>query len=413
MSNSALRLRRIRTIAWKELVDFVRDWRTLVAVIVIPLLIFPLLFFALPMILQMEAAEREGNVLDIIIQGDSPDQDLFTLFDESLLNYSSESLPNGLDGDLSQPMGDDERLKNMEVNAILRLQHNQTSGTWNYAILRDSTHELSGEAFSRILEDLRLWETNLTNETLVANGLDPEDTLNPIRWSGDSDNADVASDAEQAGWALSLFIPMIVAMWTASSAIQPSIDMTAGERERGTMEAVLCLPVKRFDLLAGKWLAVATISGTGVILQVVGLLFAVQFITSSNSFLQMPALSTSAFLLLLAAVLLFTVMVVAFELALAVRSRSVKEAGSVLGPMIILIIFPALFAQFINLEGIEGFWFAIPVVNILLAMRELLTDRVISGHVLIWFGSSLVYALLAAWYASKQFNREDLVESIS
>ena len=69
MSNSALRLRRIRTIAWKELVDFVRDWRTLVAVIVIPLLIFPLLFFALPMILQMEAAEREGNVLDIIIQG--------------------------------------------------------------------------------------------------------------------------------------------------------------------------------------------------------------------------------------------------------------------------------------------------------------------------------------------------------
>jgi hypothetical protein len=43
----------------------------------------------------------------------------------------------------------------------------------------------------------------------------------------------------------------------------------------------------------------------------------------------------------------------------------------------------------------------------------LLTDRVIGGHVLIWFGSSLVYALLAAWYASKQFNREDLVESIS
>ncbi|MDC0055456.1 ABC transporter permease subunit [Deltaproteobacteria bacterium] len=413
MSNFALRLRRVRTIAWKELVDFVRDWRTLVAVIVIPLLIFPLLFFALPKILQMEAEERQANVLDIIIQGDSPDQDLFTLFDESLLNYSSESLPNGLDGDLSQPMGDDERLRNMEVSAILRLQHNQTNGTWNYAILRDSTQELSGEAFSRILEDLKLWESNLTNETLVANGLDPEDTLNPIRWSGDSDNADVASDAEQAGWALSLFIPMIVAMWTASSAIQPSIDMTAGERERGTMEAVLCLPVKRFDLLAGKWLAVATISGTGVILQVVGLLFAVQFITSSNSFLQMPALSTSAFLLLLAAVLLFTVMVVAFELALAVRSRSVKEAGSVLGPMIILIIFPALFAQFINLEGIEGFWFAIPVVNILLAMRELLTDRVISGHVLIWFGSSLVYALLAAWYASKQFNREDLVESIS
>jgi hypothetical protein len=52
-------------------------------------------------------------------------------------------------------------------------------------------------------------------------------------------------------------------------------------------------------------------------------------------------------------------------------------------------------------------------VNILLAMRELLMDRVIFTHVVIWFFSSLSYALLAAWYAAKQFNREDLVESIS
>jgi len=127
----------------------------------------------------------------------------------------------------------------------------------------------------------------------------------------------------------------------------------------------------------------------------------------------MPELSWLSIALFFSAILLFTVMVVAFELALAVRSRSVKEAGSVLAPMIILIIFPALFAQFINLEGIEGFWFAIPVVNILLAMRELLMDEVVFGHVAIWFISSLSYALLAAWYAARQFNREDLVESIS
>jgi sodium transport system permease protein len=112
-------------------------------------------------------------------------------------------------------------------------------------------------------------------------------------------------------------------------------------------------------------------------------------------------------------ILLFAVMIVAFQLALAVRSHSVKEAGTVLGPIILLIIIPALFAQLINLEGIEFWWFLIPVVNILIALRELLTDTVVVEHILLWAGSSLLYAFIAAWYASKQFNREDLVESIN
>ena len=106
-------------------------------------------------------------------------------------------------------------------------------------------------------------------------------------------------------------------------------------------------------------------------------------------------------------------MVVAFELALAMRSHSVKEAGSLLGPAILFIIFPALFTQVINLDGIESWWFCVPLVNILLAMRELLLDRIIIEHIIVWVISSIVYASLAAWFAARQFKREDLVASIS
>ncbi len=95
------------------------------------------------------------------------------------------------------------------------------------------------------------------------------------------------------------------------------------------------------------------------------------------------------------------------------KAHRVKEAGSLLGPAIIFIIFPALFTQVINLDGVESWWFAIPLVNILLAMRELLLDRIIVEHVLVWLLSSLFYAGLAAWFAARQFNREDLVASIS
>jgi sodium transport system permease protein len=106
-------------------------------------------------------------------------------------------------------------------------------------------------------------------------------------------------------------------------------------------------------------------------------------------------------------------MVVAFELALAMKAQSVKEAGTLLAPSIILIVFPALFTQVINLDGIESWWFAIPLVNVLLALRELLLDRIIIEHVVIWALSSMFYSFLAAWFASRQFKREDLVASLS
>ena len=159
-------------------------------------------------------------------------------------------------------------------------------------------------------------------------------------------------------------------------------------------------------------MAVACITGIGVLLQIFGLLFAIGYLATSD-IIGVPALSLLSVGFIVLSIMLFAVMIVALELALAMRSHSVKEAGSILGPAIILIIFPALFTQVINLDGIESFWFAIPIVNVLLALRELLLDRVILEHVIIWFSTSLLYAILAALYAAKQFNREDIVTSLS
>jgi ABC-type Na+ efflux pump permease subunit len=188
--------------------------------------------------------------------------------------------------------------------------------------------------------------------------------------------------------------------------------MTAGERERGTLEALLGLPCSRNELLFGKWLAVATITGIGVLLQLVGLLFAIGYLATTD-FLTVPTLSIASIVFIGIAVLLFAIMVVAFELALAMRAHSVKEAGSILGPALLLILFPALFTQVINLDGIETFWFSIPVVNVLLALRELLMDRFVVEHIVTWIISSGIYAMAAALYAARQFKREDIVTSLS
>ncbi|RAH14769.1 MAG: hypothetical protein CMB20_002595 [Methanobacteriota archaeon] len=395
-------------IAKKEVLEFVRDWRTILAIIIIPLLLFPVLFIAFPLLLQSEADELDSLAVNVSWQGDY-NSELNDILNQSEINFVFEDIPSGIDN-LSTPSTDLERVRNQDIDAILRLTND--SNQWEFAVLYLSTSESSNEARNRILDSINEWESQVVNGTLIKAGLDPNETLDPIKWDGDWEYADTATKGEQAGLALSLFIPLVIAIWTASSAIQPSIDMTAGERERGTLEALLSLPASRLQLLVGKWTAVAFITSIGVGLQIAGLLFAITYL-ASNSIIGVPEISVLAIMLMFTAVLIFAIMIVAFELALAMKAQSVKEAGTLLGPVVIMIIFPALFTQVINLDGIESFWFAIPLVNILLAMRELLLDRVITEHVIIWLISSIAYATLAALYAAKQFKREDLVASIS
>ncbi len=409
-----MKISRVMVVAQKELVDFVRDWRTVLAMILVPLMIFPAIFIALPLFLQGEATELSEYELRIEVQGDL-NQNLSTYLEMQNLDIIHANLT--VFDSLSEPGIDADRINTGEeserIYAILRLFEvdSNASESWNYAILSDSTNELSWEARTRTLEAVLSWESDVINETLMQSNLTRDEAFDPIHWDGDQDKADVASGGELAAMGLAMFIPLVVAMWTTTAAIQPSVDLTAGERERGTMEALLCTPTARSELLFGKWLAVATVACVSVLGQMVGLLFAINFLTSGG--LDVPTISLSGIFLLMLSVILFAIFVVAIELAVAVRAHSVREAGSILGPMVMVFIGPTLFAQFVNLEGIELWWFILPVFNITLAMREALMGIYDPVHIMMWISTSLAYAIGAIWWASKQFNREDLVESLS
>ncbi len=405
---SRIRFSQMRVVAKKEIIEFIRDWRTIVALILVPLLLFPLLFIAFPLVMQSEAQELQELDVDVLVQSNYIDPEILLGLNQSNMSLTIESLPTGLES-LSEPLNDSALLRSYEYDAILRLQ--QTNDTWIYSVLFLSTSEQSTEARNRVLEALNDWETNETIQRIEAGGLDADSTLNPLRWDGTISDADVATKGEQAGLLLSLFIPFVLALWTASAAVQPAIDMTVGERERGTLEALLSLPLSRSELLMGKWLAVVTITGVGVALQVAGLLFGIAFL--AEDLVNVPSISIGSVLLLTLAVGLYGTMIVALYLSLAMRSKSVKEAGTVLTPITLAMIVPILLTQFINLDDVESFWFAIPFVNVLLALRELLLDRIIIEHVIIWISVSIFVSALTIRYAAKQFSREDIVTSRS
>ena len=400
--------RRIVIVAKKEIIEFVRDWRTIVALVLIPLLLFPLLFIAFPVVMQNEAAELEQKTVDILIQSDDIENYLVQEIVNQSATISIEPLPADLES-LSDSGNNTDQLRELEIDAILRME--LRNETWYYAILHLSTSEQSNEARSRLLDVLSQWEDDLTAERIESAGLNVESTLNPVQWDGTISDADVATKGEQAGMLLSLFIPFVLAIWTASAAVQPSIDMTVGERERGTLESLLSLPLSRTELLLGKWLAVVTITAVGVALQISGLLFGIAYLASD--FIDVPSLSLPAIVLLTLAVGFYGTMIVALYLALAMRSKSVKEAGSVLTPVTLAMILPILLTQFINLDDVELFWFGVPFVNVLLGLRELLLNRIIIEHVLIWIGVSSIICILTVRYAAKQFHREDIITTKS
>ena len=400
--------KRIVIVAKKEIIEFIRDWRTIVALVLIPLLLFPLLFIAFPVVMQNEAAELNQKTVDILIQSNDIDDSLIDLIE----NQTAMVTVLPLDGNLttlSDAENDTEELRNLEYDAILRIE--LRNDTWYYAILHLSTSEQSNEARSRILDVLIDWEDDLRTQRIESAGLDVESTLDPLQWDGPISNADVATKGEQAGMLLSLFIPFVLAIWTASAAVQPAIDMTVGERERGTLESLLSLPLTRTELLLGKWLAVVSITAVGVTLQIGGLLFGIAYLASD--FIDVPSLSFAAIVLLALAVGFYGTMIVALYLALAMRSKSVKEAGSVLTPITLAMIMPILLTQFINLDDVEMFWFGVPFVNVLLGLRELLLNRIIIEHVIVWVLVSSLICLLTVRYAAKQFHREDIITTKS
>lgn len=400
--------KRIVIVAKKEIIEFIRDWRTIVALVLIPLLLFPLLFIAFPIVMQNEAAEMDEKIVDVLVQSDDIETHLVDEIENQSARIFIEPMPLNL-STLSDSGNNTEQLRDLQYDAILRIE--LRNDTWYYAILHLSTSEQSIEARGRILEVLVQWEEDLTSQRIESAGLDVESTLNPLQWDGPILSADVATKGEQAGMLLSLFIPFVLAIWTASAAVQPAIDMTVGERERGTLESLLSLPLSRTELLLGKWLAVVSITGVGVTLQIAGLLFGIAYLASD--FIDVPSLSIGAVLLLALAIGFYGTMIVALYLALAMRSKSVKEAGSVLTPITLAMIMPILLTQFINLDDVEMFWFGVPFVNVLLGLRELLLNRIIVEHVVVWVLVSSLMCILTVRYAAKQFHREDIVTTKS
>jgi sodium transport system permease protein len=198
------------------------------------------------------------------------------------------------------------------------------------------------------------------------------------------------------------------------------MDITAGEKERGTMETLLCSPAARTDIVLGKFLMVLTgglsavvfsLLSFGLTLLLVGRSMGAAAGPAANALaagVDLPTIDPVGVLGVLAMVLPVAVLFSAIVFTVSLFAKSQKEAQSYLTPFIFAVIIPSIVALLPGIELNLGLAL-IPVVNISLVCKEMLSGVWHWDYIAVIFGSTALYATAALAIADRMFRREDVI----
>jgi len=224
----------------------------------------------------------------------------------------------------------------------------------------------------------------------------------------------VAPRKDQGALVLSLMLPILLVVMTVLGAFFPAVDLTAGEKERGSAETTMLLPVPRTGVHLGKILAVCASSMIATALNLVALALSAGHLLGQLAGAAKESIPVELPLIALFQVLplavLFAFFVSAALTGFASLAASFKEGQALLGPVQMLFIFPAMAA---SLPGVtlDPMTACIPVVNVALAFRALLVGDAQLIPLLICGAALIAFALAAIWFSVRLRSNEKVALS--
>jgi len=399
-------LENIGTVYRKELTDSLRDRRTLISTLLVPLLLFPLMsvgFVGLAQTLEKKAEEEIPKIM-LLGGADSPQ-----VVEELRASKKIDVLPATPDWK--------DKIINKEVRAAIAIPDGFEASLAQQNPQTIEIYKYNGELKSSISAEtaetnLRAYRDKVIEARLDANHV-PATVLKPFLIKQDN----VAPPEKVGGAAFGGIIGYMVILLCLTGGMYPAMDLTAGEKERGTMETILSSPISRVDLVLGKFLLVLTASLVTAALSVLSMGVSFWGIQQLKAFdltknpdaaamqlqIKLPAV-LSVFLMALPLAVLFS----AGLITISLFAKSYKEAQSYISPLMILVIVPAVAAM---LPGVEltAKLALIPILNVSLLCKELVTGTYHWNFIALIFLSTCVYAAAALFLAVKMFQREDVL----
>ncbi len=204
---------------------------------------------------------------------------------------------------------------------------------------------------------------------------------------------------------LSALVPLILILMTITGAVYPAIDLTAGERERGTLEILVAAPIPRLGLLFAKYVSVVTVAVLTAVVNLVTMTVTLLVSGLGTVVFGEAGLRASAVVHVFFLLLLFALFFSAVLLAVTSFARSFKEAQAYLIPLMLVAMTPGMLSLLPAVK-LEGPMQVVPLLNIVLLTREVFAGYVPAAVTALVVVTTLVYALAAIALAARIFGAE-------
>ena len=385
----------IAVVLKKELVDALRDRRTIFAALLSSVFIGPVLLVALSGLVASLEARAERREVHIVDAGRVPslvnwfERNTFTVQPVDGASDWERSLRDGTRSEavVLAPAGFEEAVVRGEQPLV--------------EVVHDSTNQRSQASAGRIERVLEGYARERSTILLALRGASAQ-VLVPF----EVESRDLAN-AEARSTRLTGMLPFFVMMAVLYGALAAALDTTAGERERGSLEPLLMTPAERWTLVCGKWAAVATVAMMIAVLSCFSFLPG-QWLLRGDTLAALFRFGPREATLFLAVLLPFAAAISAVLMAVAIRSRTFKEAQASSTVVVLAVSLLPLVSVF-NL-GAEAPWHVwVPALA-----QNVLMNRVLRGEdlsllqVLVPLGVSAAIAAAGVAFVARSLRRAAL-----
>lgn len=390
----------VKSVAKKEIIDILRDKKTLFMTIMLPIVLYPIIFLIIGLIISSTTksmAQKELNIAFGFEPGAAIVKEIESRTEE--------------EGKLNIVATEDYNKELKEGKLDAYIESKQEGESIHYEIYIDSSNEDSNEAYSRLESILDKCKRQETNDRLNKSGVDKDYILEPITYS----STDVAENEQIMGYLLGQILPLVLIMGILIGAIYPAIDCMAGEKERGTLETLLTLPISNLELVVGKYLSVSLCALVSALLNVISIVFSIGLMMLSMDVMEafkgfefdLAKLALPLFITLVC-MGLFALIISAVSMCLCSLTKSFKEAQNTITPLMLVAMLLS-YSSMIPTLKLDKVTSMIPVVNVALLIKSVLTFNYDMGLIMIVLVSNVAFVIIAIWLLARMFNSEEIL----
>lgn len=391
------------TVFKKEIVDLYRDKKTIIIGLLIPLLLFPVIFGVLGKSISGSQQTVESN-LKIELKDDGNSS--LGKFIKSQKNFVVKNWKNA-DSDISGgsiylavqiPKDFDTKVSN-EQKCDVQVKYDNSSQDSSTAL---AIFNSTLEAYSKVIVNNRLQVRKINTDILTP--------INVVKTSI------VKEEDGTAKLIVSMMLPLFLVIYSVSGPLSSALDLGVGEKERGTLEPLLTTKAGRLSLLWGKFLAITVIGIQTTVASMIGLYISIQQNSdlfsgksSGGKVISSLSIGVPALIIICLLIILLTMAFGALELAISIYAKSFKEASTYTSPLMIIAMVPTYATYMLDQKNIPTYYFSIPLANITCVLKELIYGNYNTMHLLITSCWIVVYVAASILFARYMFSREDVI----